>query len=124
MAFSRLERCVDRGNSQTSLGGSSLGSGSHNTVNNSTNSVLSAFKAKYSQSVVGYGAENCSWSFLLSVPHLVMVSNLQSLFGVGGGVGGSGGLANGANGKLRPSIQPNDYMDGVIANMREDMKER
>lgn len=74
--------------------------------------VLASFKAKYSSTVVGYGAENCSWSFLLSLPHLIMVSNLQSFFG-----------AKGGKGKL-PSIQPNEYMDGVIANMKADMKER
>ena len=54
--------------------------------------------------------ENHSWSFLLSLPHLIMVSNLQNLFGARGG--------------KKPSIQPNDYMDNVIASMKTDMKER
>ena len=81
--------------------------------------VLGSIKSRYSQRLVGYGAENCSWSFLLSLPHLIMVSNLQSFFGVGHpGVGAK------AKGQQRPSIQPNDYMDGVIANMKADMKDR
>ena len=68
------------------------------------------FKAKYSTTVVGQGAENCSWSFLLSVPHLMMMSNLQSIFGT--------------KGNKKPSIQPNDYMDNIITNMKTAMKER
>ncbi len=84
--------------------------------------ILSALKTRYSQRVVGYGSENCSWSFLLSLPHLIMVSNLQSFLGVSGtGAGVAGSVARG---KQRPSIQPNEYMDGVIANMKADMKER
>ena len=61
----------NRARTQSNGGGGGGGGGSGGSV------LLSAFKTKYSQSVVGYGAENCSWSFLLSLPHLIMVSNLQ-----------------------------------------------
>ena len=49
--------------------------------------------------------------------------------GVGGGSfpgssSSSGGGAGSSSSKQRPSIQPNEYMDGVIANMRSDMKDR
>ncbi len=48
--------------------------------------------------------------------------------GVGGssfpGSSSSGGGGAGSSSKQRPSIQPNEYMDGVIANMRSDMKDR
>ena len=60
----------NRARTQSNCGSSSGGGGGGSVL-------LSAFKTKYSQSVVGYGAENCSWSFLLSLPHLIMVSNLQ-----------------------------------------------
>ena len=51
-----------------------------------------------------------SWSLLFSIPHLIMMSNLQSFFG--------------ARNVPRPSIQPNEYMDSVIANTKVAMKER
>ena len=102
---------------------------------------------------MGVGAENCSWSFLLSVPQLIMISNLQNLISGEGGsaedtpdnngtpaasgstatstsrsrvsskyVGGGG--SNSAPTVFKPSLQPNDYMDGVIAHMKDAMKER
>lgn len=76
----------------------------------SKSGVLASFKAKYSTTVVGQGAENCSWSFLLSIPHLIMMSNLQSFFG--------------SKGSKKPSIQPNEYMDNIIGNMKAAMQER
>lgn len=50
------------------------------------------------------------WSLFFSLPHLIMMSNLQNFLG--------------ARNCKKPSIQPNDYMDGLIANMKADMKER
>ena len=51
-----------------------------------------------------------SWSLLFSIPNLIMLSNLQHLLG--------------ARNARRPSIQPNEYMDSVIANTKLAMKER
>ena len=51
-----------------------------------------------------------SWSLLFSIPNLIMLSNLQQLLG--------------ARNARRPSIQPNEYMDSVIANTKLAMKER
>ena len=51
-----------------------------------------------------------SWSLLFSIPNLIMLSNLQHLLG--------------ARSARRPSIQPNEYMDSVIANTKLAMKER
>ncbi|TRY68573.1 hypothetical protein TCAL_14272 [Tigriopus californicus] len=50
------------------------------------------------------------WPLFFSLPHLIMMSNLQNFLG--------------ARNCKKPSIQPNDYMDGLIANMKTDMKER
>lgn len=77
--------------------------------------VLATLQARYSSSLTGttfdytgYSAE--SWSFLFSLPHLIMMSNLQSFFG--------------SKNAKKPSIQPNEYMDGAIANMKATMQER
>ena len=74
--------------------------------------VLATLSAKcsstYYGSCYGYSAE--SWSFLFSLPHLIMMSNLQSFFG--------------SKNAKKPSIQPNEYMDGAIANMKAAMQER
>jgi hypothetical protein len=51
-----------------------------------------------------------SWSLLFSLPHLIMLSNLHNFFG--------------ARSSRKPSIQPNEYMDSVIANTKVAMKER
>jgi len=76
-----------------------------------------SLQARYSSSFLGYNAENCSWSFLFSLPQLVMISNLQNLLG-----GGSGSGSGGGGGK--PTIQPNDYMDNLIDCVKANMKER
>lgn len=49
-------------------------------------------------------------AFIFSLPHLVMLSNLQKLIGIRTG--------------KKPSIQPNDYMDNLLQNARATMKER
>lgn len=49
-------------------------------------------------------------AFIFSLPHLVMLSNLQKLIGLRTG--------------KKPSIQPNDYMDNLLQNAKVTMKER
>ena len=49
-------------------------------------------------------------AFIFSLPHLVMLSNLQKLIGIRTG--------------KKPSIQPNDYMDSLLLNAKATMKER
>ena len=49
-------------------------------------------------------------AFIFSLPHLIMLSNLQKLIGIRTG--------------RRPSIQPNDYMDNLLQNAKNTMKER
>ena len=49
-------------------------------------------------------------AFIFSLPHLVMLSNLQKLIGIRTG--------------KKPSIQPNDYMDNLLQNAKTTMKER
>lgn len=50
-----------------------------------------------------------NWALLFSLPHLVMLSNLQKLIGVR---------------SSRPTIQPNEYMDNLLSNAKATMKER
>ena len=58
------------------------------------------------------------WILLLSIPPLVMLAHLQNLVSnvpVGGG----------GSGKPKPpSIQPNDYMDSLLEDIKTSMKER
>ena len=61
-------------------------------------------------SIVGTCSGGSSLSLPLSLPQLIMMSNLQNFFG--------------AKNARKPSIQPNEYMDGLIATMKADMKER
>jgi len=49
-------------------------------------------------------------AFIFSLPHLVMLSNLQKLIGIRTG--------------KKPSIQPNEYMDNLLENARATMRER
>ena len=51
-------------------------------------------------------------SFWLSLHQLIMMSNLQSL------------IFGSKNQSQRPSIQPNEYMDSIIDQMKENFKER
>lgn len=49
-------------------------------------------------------------AFIFTLPHLVMLSNLQKLIGIRTG--------------KKPSIQPNEYMDTLLLNAKTTMKER
>ena len=63
--------------------------------------------------------KNCAsgWLLLLSIPRLVMLAHLQNLISIPGG--GNGGGKN-----KPPSIQPNDYMDSLLDDIKTSMKER
>ena len=47
-------------------------------------------------------------AFIFTLPHLVMLSNLQKLIGIRTG--------------KKPSIQPNEYMDTLLLNAKTTMK--
>ena len=47
-------------------------------------------------------------AFIFTLPHLVMISNLQKLIGIRTG--------------KKPSIQPNEYMDTLLLNAKTTMK--
>jgi hypothetical protein len=49
-------------------------------------------------------------ALIFTLPHLVMLANLQKLIGIRTG--------------LRPTIQPNDYMDNLLTSAKATMKER
>ena len=58
------------------------------------------------------------WILLLSIPPLVMLAHLQNLINVPEFAGGGGGKSK------PPSIQPNDYMDSLLEDVKASMKER
>ena len=71
-------------------------------------------------------------AFIFSLPHLVMLSNLQKLIGKLFSVVIFGGLMfwpkilrfSGIRTGKKPSIHPNDYMDNMLQNAKDTMKER
>ena len=69
---------------------------------------LAEFRAKLKTCASG-------WILLLSIPRLVMLAHLQNLIGSPGGGGGK---------HKAPSMNPNDYMDNLLVDIKASMKER
>jgi hypothetical protein len=73
--------------------------------------VLASLRAAFlSTAAAASSSSTADWSVLVTVPQFIMISSLQSFFG-----GRSG---------QKPSIQPNEYMDALINNMKVAMKDR
>ena len=74
-----------------------------------TTNHLAEFRARLKTCASG-------WILLLSIPRLVMLAHLQNLITSPGAGGGGKHKA--------PSIQPNEYMDNLLADIKSSMKER